>query len=645
MHRKLVRVLLLAATLLGSLVSAAPAAAAPGDPPGYFSETGYRVCNARFYDYFNARGAIRTFGYPVSRCFQLDGFTVQVFQRRVLQLQGDNVNQLNLLDAPFLPYTSFNNARFPAQDAALVASAPAPSSPNYGAAILDFVQQNAPNAVGPAQTGFFNTFRTSVTLQEAFRTGGGNQGLLSGIHLEMWGVPTSRPAADPGNANFVYQRFQRGIMHFDAASGLTQAVLLGDYFKSVLTGENLPADLADAARANPYLRRFAGNEAFQKEAPQAAPGATGQAAAPAPPAAAAPAPATAAPPDLGFRYGLQAHTTHVSGQERGRVFNAVKDIGFSWLKQQIQWKVWEPSAGQIVWGEMDTIAGEAQRAGVTMLFSVVGAPAWAREQGHDNNVVGPPQDPQAFARFLSAVAGRYCGKGVGAIEVWNEQNLHYEWGNRPIDPAAYMNLLKPAYSAIKQACPSMVVVSGALTPTGAGAPLAMDDFVYLDGMYRNGLKDVSDAIGSHPSGYNVPPSLNHTQACEFVRAGRSSFNGPCDVVHHSWSFRSTVDGYAEIMARHGDANKRQWATEFGWAAGGAFDPRYGYANDNTYDEQAAWTVEAYQYMKSSGRVGAAFLWNLNFRVIADKTELAQWGIVTNAWQPLPVYARLKAMGK
>src|SRR5688572_1081358 len=116
MHRNFVRALLAVAMLVASILSASPAAAAPGDPAGYFSETGFRVCNAQFYDYFNARGAIRTFGYPVSRCFQLDGFTIQVFQRRVLQLQGENVTQLNLLDAPFLPYTSFNNAKFPAQD-------------------------------------------------------------------------------------------------------------------------------------------------------------------------------------------------------------------------------------------------------------------------------------------------------------------------------------------------------------------------------------------------------------------------------------------------------------------------------------------------------------------------------------------------
>ena len=30
--------------------------------------------------------------------------------------------------------------------------------------------------------------------------------------LNIWGAPISTPQPDPSNANFIYQRFQRGIM-------------------------------------------------------------------------------------------------------------------------------------------------------------------------------------------------------------------------------------------------------------------------------------------------------------------------------------------------------------------------------------------------------------------------------------------------
>jgi len=242
--------------------------------------------------------------------------------------------------------------------------------------------------------------------------------------------------------------------------------------------------------------------------------------------------------------------------------------------------------------------------------------------------------------------GKYCGSSVGAIEVWNEQNLHYEWGNQAIQPAAYMNLLKPSYNAIKAACPSMIVVSGALTPTGAPAPLAMDDFQYLEGMYANGLKNYSDAIGAHPSGFNVAPSVKGGQAaCDFIKSQGSSYTGPCDTQHHSWSFNATLNGYYNIMKKYGDSKKKIWPTEFGWASGWTGAPGYEYADDNTLQEQANWTAEAYKLMKQWGFVGVAFLWNLNFRVVAGGTEKAQWGIVWGDWSPTPAYSALKAMPK
>jgi hypothetical protein len=208
-----------------------------------------------------------------------------------------------------------------------------------------------------------------------------------------------------------------------------------------------------------------------------------------------------------------------------------------------------------------------------------------------------------------------------------------------------MNLLRQAYAAIKAACPSMVVISGAPTPAGDNGNFAMDDFRYLEGMFQNGLAQYADGIGAHPSGYNVPPSATWENACAAVQQSGNSFNGACDNPHHSWSFRSTMEGYRNLAVRYGASHLRIWPTEFGWAAGGAFDPRYAYANDNSYEEQAAWTVEAYQMMRNWGWVGPAFLWNLNFRVVANGTEKAQWGIVNNDWTPLPVFHALRDMPK
>jgi hypothetical protein len=335
----------------------------------------------------------------------------------------------------------------------------------------------------------------------------------------------------------------------------------------------------------------------------------------------------------------------VHNDQAGQVMAMTTGMGFNWVKQQVEWRVFEGSQGAIDFGSLDGIINAASGAGINVLFSVVSAPAWAREAGADGSVGGPPADPATFAAFLGALSSKYCGSSLKAIEVWNEENLHYEWGNKPLNPGEYVALLAPAYAAIKAACPSMTVISGALTPAGNNPPYAMDDFQYLEGMMQAGANNYLDGIGAHPSGFNVPPSATTDTACAAIQQNGNSFNGACDSPHHSWSFRSTMEGYRNIANVYGAGNKLIWPTEFGWAAGGAFDDRYRYADDNSYEEQAAWTVEAYTMMRNWGWVGPAFLWNLNFRVVANGSEKAQWGIVGPDWSPLPAYSALQAMPK
>ncbi len=336
-----------------------------------------------------------------------------------------------------------------------------------------------------------------------------------------------------------------------------------------------------------------------------------------------------------FGYGIQIDPAG----DRLEATNKVREMGFNWVKFQLPWKDFEGGGpGQRNWP--DDIVGSINGAGLNILVSIVKSPEWARPGNTDRGVEGPPADPGTYASFVGEFAARYCGR-VQAIEVWNEQNLDYEWGREPLDAARYVRLLAAAYGAIKSRCPSTVVVSGAPTPTGAPPPVAMDDFAYLEQMYQAGLKYYSDAIGAHPSGFNVAPDVQGgAAACDFIRGQGSLYVGPCNSPHHSWSFRSTLEGYRNIMVRYGDANKRIWPTEFGWATGYTGHPGYEYAQDNTSEEQAAWTVRAYQLMKSWGFVGPAFLWNLNYNVTQQGSEQAQWGI-----QGRPAYVWLQGMAK
>src|SRR6476469_3529649 len=87
--RTLVAALLFAAVLVPAAPAAMAQTTAQTADPRYFPQTGYRVDNDAFWNFFQGRGGVPTFGYPVSRQFQLVGFQVQIFQRNVMQLQAD----------------------------------------------------------------------------------------------------------------------------------------------------------------------------------------------------------------------------------------------------------------------------------------------------------------------------------------------------------------------------------------------------------------------------------------------------------------------------------------------------------------------------------------------------------------------------
>jgi hypothetical protein len=110
----------------------------------------------------------------------------------------------------------------------------------------------APDAFGGLPVDFYATFVTTVRGVDA--NADANTAVL--VNLEVWGFPTSAPQFDPHNRGFVYQRFQRGIMHFDASTGVTQGILLADFFKAIITGRDLPPDLAAEAGGSRFLAQY-----------------------------------------------------------------------------------------------------------------------------------------------------------------------------------------------------------------------------------------------------------------------------------------------------------------------------------------------------------------------------------------------------
>lgn len=316
--------------------------------------------------------------------------------------------------------------------------------------------------------------------------------------------------------------------------------------------------------------------------------------------------------DKRFQLGVQVQ---VSIDNMAQWTNVARNqLSIHWIKKQVRWQDVEKERGNFDWYETDTYMTAAADEGLRVLLSVVTAPDWAREPGVDLTQIGPPANVQDYANFVTALLRRYPGD-IHAIEVWNEQNLDREWTSTGgLSAANYVNLLRTAYQAIKAVDPGVIVVSGALSPTGLSDGVhAYDDFVYMDAMIAAGMLNYTDCVGAHHNGINLSPEYTYDSGYNDPTA---TFRGPFDNPHHSWSFRSTLQTYAAKIAQAPNSTgQKLCVTEFGWASAEGLEgvpEGFGFAQDNTLEEQRDFTILALDYMKDSDFVWLAFLWNLNY---------------------------------
>lgn len=633
---RLFRLILPALLALFSMAAPAlPVAAQTADTdPRFFSQTGFRVSNDAFWQYFQTRGGIRTFGYPVSRDMQLLGCTTQFFQRLVMQQCGNGgVGSLNLLDEGLLPYTAINGSTFPAPDAALIQAAPKPSDPDYGTAIVQFVRDTAPDTFEGEPVNFGQTFFNTVGCADAFPNGDCHAGLLPLLNLELWGAPTSEPMRDPNNGNFIYQRFQRGIMHYDAGCQCTQGLLLADYLKALLTGQNLPPDLAAQAQDSRFLGQYAPGQPGWLARPNDLPGTDLTQAF----EKQAPGETSGSQASSGFAYGFQAHLWDYNAEAKSLLAGMVQQAGFNWVKQQVEWQTIEPAPGQYNWAELDSIVDAEHGKGLNVLLSVAHAPTFYRSSASGLM----PADNSTFQTLMQAMASRYAGK-VQAYELWNEENLDRETGTVNVNPASYLELLKAGYTGTKAGDPNALVLLGALSPTGANVPgVSMDDVDYLQQLYQvNGgeVKQYFDALGAHPSGFSIPPDC--TPATPECSLSGGWNNDPSFFAFYR------VGQYRDVMVQNGDQDKKIWFTEFGYASTTVPVPGYEYGLSISEEQQGQFLVRAFEKSRELGYVGGMIVWNLNFQLSVPPTD-EKWafGVIRSDWSPRPAYTMLANMPK
>lgn len=345
-----------------------------------------------------------------------------------------------------------------------------------------------------------------------------------------------------------------------------------------------------------------------------------------------PGPTPLPPPVPKPRYGVQLHIS--PGREAEQTLRWARGLGVGWIKQQVQWHTIEHGPDDFDWRNLDRVIEAADGFGFKVLLSVIHAPDWTRDVQLQS---GPPADYAEFGRFMGQLAARYEGR-VEAYELWNEPNLAREWRGDRLDPARFVSLVAEGARGVRAADPGALIISGAPGVTGINdGERAIDDRVFLRGMYEAGVVHWVDGIGAHPYGYANPPS----ESWKDPTHAAASHND-----HPSFFFKDTLEEYHRIMLSHGDAERQIWVTEFGWPSTegiGRMDMGgWEYAREVSEAEQADYIVRAFQMGDGRPWVGPMFLWNLSLATLwGSDSSFSAYSLLRPDGSYRPAYIALR----
>ena len=609
-----------------------------GDTPSR-DDDGYAVTNAGgvpMWDFVRDKD-LQALGYPISGRWVEGPFTLQAFQKVILQWDPGKrrMNWYNTLDTLANRYPHVELANVP----------PHRTLPeDQGVTDFSVIVQNHLRLLDAnpkikaeflAEPNWLNLYGLPISYEER-EVSGNPRGLqllrAQRIVFEVWNVPAPGTSLGAVGRQNVPDKVKK-----------RSNVIIPDAAKPPITADQ-------AGGATPTVAPRPAPTATPRPAPTAAPTPTPR---PEPTVGTRPAPVSSIPGPRtlprGFTgYGIQGEYRR---PDDGRLADLVVGAGLGWAKQQIPWQEVENRPGVFNWGPTDRFVNTMRSRGLNIMMSVVKAPDFYKaDRDKIGTTHGRPANPVKLRDFMRELAARYKGR-VQAYEIWNEENFALEWGT--FTPAAYgqfVDLMKNGYWGVKESDPNAIVILGAPTPTGVVRnDIAIDDAIYLQRVfdYNNGeVFNYFEALGVHPNGGPNAPDDG------IGRATHSNANcGGGWSTHNSFFFDRYKELY-QLMADRGHPHKTVWITEIGWATihgpGGPAAPAkgYEYARCNSEADQARFLVRAFQKVRETPYVTHLIVWNLNFQQVVPNTD-EKWafGILRPDLSPRPAYDAIKAMPK
>lgn len=316
-------------------------------------------------------------------------------------------------------------------------------------------------------------------------------------------------------------------------------------------------------------------------------------------------------------------TDEIAPERIQHTLRLARQVGAPWIVEFFPWAYVEPARGVFDWWHTDQVIAHAVNQGLTVVARLGLVPAWARPDPRERettfNYLGADRYVD-LGEFVYAFVSRYRGR-ARHIVIWNEPNLSFEWGMRPVSAREYVDLLRVAYLRAKEADPGVIVLAGALAPTlePEGSPAGLNDLAYLQQMYDAGAAAYFDALAAHA--YGLTSAMD-----EQPDSARINFR--------------RVELLRAVMLRNGDAAKPVYITEAGWND----SPRWNKAVSPA--RRIDYTLAAYEWAGSQPWIEMLAMWAFRYPQPV-RTYQDNWTWLDEDFEPKPIYEEVRkyATGK
>ncbi len=279
----------------------------------------------------------------------------------------------------------------------------------------------------------------------------------------------------------------------------------------------------------------------------------------------------------------------------------MQQAGMTWIKWQIPFVIGDTS---LVTVARDRINWSHQH-GFFAFLSVKGNKDELGQQG------------DAYYPLYAEFVGQLAALQPDAIQVWNEMNLDREWPQGKIDPRAYTELLRQAHDAIKAVDPTIKVVTGAPSPTGAEGAFGLDrvwnDDRYYLGLANAGAANYADCVGIHYNEGIISP-----------RQQGGDPRGDYPTYYLPLMLQRALNPFRNV------GGVRLCFSELGYLSAdgyGALPSAFAWGGTTSVQEQAEWLADAVQVAAENGNVDLIIVFNVNFTQFVDNDPQGGYAII------------------